>query len=384
MKKSIHNVFTKSDKIICRLSGLFLCLILSLNLSAQKLSTVEIDTISAGNWVKYSLITYTYDGSGFLTNQLTQTWDAINLKYVDVTRSIYLNNPDGTADSMKLQSWSGSSWTNLSRTKYTYNGSKKVLTSLTQFFLLSAWQNSSRVTNSYDGSGFLTNSLTETWLVSWQNSSRTKYTNNPDGTVNRDTTQVWIGSAWNNSTRSTFLYNASKKVQRDISDTFVASNWQPDTKDTSEYDINGFLIKIVSTLWNGSTAWINDTQANFTNNTDGTPSVVIDQKWDGVSTWINKERLTFTYIPATPVPELKSEEILTLYPNPAGDQITIKGNLSIQGSGYSITDQTGKLVLKGKLINQNGTIDISALANGIYFLRIGEKSQNSYKFIKNK
>jgi hypothetical protein len=384
MKKSIPNVFTKSDKIICRLSGLILSLILSLNLSAQKISTIEIDTISAGNWVKYSLLTYTYDGSGFLINQLTQTWNGA--AWADITQSIYLNNTDGTADSMKFQTWSGSAWNNVSRTKYTYNGSKKVLTSLTQSFVTSVWMNSSRLTNSYDGSGFLTNSLTEIFLGTWQNSSRIKYTNNVDGTINRDTTQVWnlIGSVWDNSTRSTFLYNGSKKVQREISDNFVASSWQPNTKDTSEYDVNGFLIKTVSTIWNGSTAWINNNQVNFTNNTDGTPSVAISQKWDGVSTWINKQKLIFTYKPATPVPELKSEETFTIYPNPAGNQIAIKGNLSIQGSAYSITDQTGKLVLKGKLINQNGTIDISALANGIYFLRIGEKSQNSYKFIKNK
>ena len=164
----------------------------------------------------------------------------------------------------------------------------------------------------------------------------------------------------------------------------LTGSWQPNSKDTSEYDINGFLINTVSQLWNGSTAWINNTQANFTNNSDGTPSVAINQKWNGVSTWIDKQRLTFTYSPATRVPELKSEEILTVYPNPAGDRIGIKGNLSINGSAYSITDQTGKLVLKGKLINENGTIDISKLANGIYFLRVGEKSQNSFKVIKNK
>ena len=385
MKKSIPNVFTKSDKIICRLSGLFLCLILSMNLSAQKIQTLKIETWTAGNFVNSSLQTFTYDGSGFLTNVLTQIW--VSSAWQNSAQSNYSNNLDGTANIVTTQSWNGSSWDNVTQTTYTYNGAKKVLTATSQIWLVAIWQNASMQTNTYNGSGFLINSLFQTWLVStWQNSSRTKYTNNVNGTVNIDTMQIWDGvSTWKNSERSTFTYTGSNKVLTDATDTLRAGNWAQYTKETNTYDGSGFLTNSLNQRWDAvSTTYKNDTQSNYTNNTNGTPSVVIFQQWDGVSAWVNSERLTYTYEPPTRVPELKSDQSFTVYPNPAGDQILVKGNISIDGSTYSITDQTGKLVLKGKLINQNGTIDISALANGIYFLRIGEKNQNVIKVIKNK
>lgn len=388
MKKSIPSVFTKSDKIIYRLSGLFLCLILSINLSGQKIQTLKIETWTGGIWVNSSLETFTYNGSGFLINTLTQTWDVPSLSWKNSTQSNYTNNPDGTANIVVTQSWDGvSTWNNVFQTTYTYNGAKKVLTSTSQIWLVAIWQNGSMQTNTYDGSGFLINALSQTWAVSvWQNSSRIKYKNNLNGTVNVDTTQVWDGvSTWKNSERSTFTYTGSNKVLTDVTDTLKAGNWASKSRETNTYNGSGFLTNSLNQRWDvGSSTYKNENQANYTNNTDGTPSVIIDQEWDGVSTWNNLYRLTYTYEPPTRIPELKSEESFTIYPNPAGDQITIKGNLSINGSAYSITDQSGKMVLKGKLINQNGTIDISSLVNGIYFLRIGEKSQNSFKVIKNK
>ena len=387
MKKRILIAFAKGDKVITKISGLFLCLILSLNLSGQKIHTLQVESWIAGNWMKSSLQTFTYDGSNFLTNVLTQSWDAINLIWKDSFRTNYNNNPDGTVNVMVTQSWDGvSTWNNVSQTTYTYNGAKKVLTATTQIWLVSVWQNTSLQTNTYDGSGFLINTLNQTWLISlWQNSARIKYSNNPNGTVNIDTTQIWDGvSTWKNSERSTYTYNGSNQVLTDATDTLESGIWQATSLSTNTYG-SGHLTHSLIQQWDkGSTSYINESQSNYTNNTDGTPSVIINQLWDkGAIDWVNSLRMTFTYYPPTRIQELKSEESLTLYPNPAGDKIAIKVNISIHGSAYSITDQSGKLVLQGRLINDNGTIDISKLANGIYFLRIEEKNQHSYKLIKN-
>lgn len=41
-------------------------------------------------------------------------------------------------------------------------------------------------------------------------------------------------------------------------------------------------------------------------------------------------------------------------------------------------------VLKGILFgNEDATIDISSLSNGAYFLKIGDGSKMTYKFLKN-
>lgn len=388
MKKLLLIAFTKSDKNFSRLSSLVLCLIMSMNLSGQNIKTILIETWSGSSWLKSFLSTYTYDGSDHLTNVLSQTWDVPTVSWVNGSQSNYTNNPDGTANVVNNQSWDGSQWNDFTRTTYTYNGSKKVLTATSEIWLGVFWQNGLLQTNTYDGSGFLINTLSQTWPISaWQNNSRIKYTNNLNGTVHIDTTQIWDGvSTWKNSERSTFTYNGANKVLTDLTDTLDNGNWVAYLKETNLYDGSGYLTNSLNQQWDkGSTSYKNESQSNYTNNGDGTPSVVINQLWDnGPSAWINDQRITFTYSSPTRIPELRNEESLTIYPNPAGDVVTIKGNISIYGTTYSITDQSGKLVLKGRLINGNSAIDISTLANGIYFLNFGEGRQRTYKVIKNK
>jgi hypothetical protein len=386
MKKRIPIAFKHSDKIISRLSSLFLCLILATNISGQKVDTLLIDTWVSSNWQRTSKQIFNYDGSGFLINTRNQTWDIPSTTWKDISQSNYTNNLDGTASVVTTQSWSGSQWNDVSRTTYTYNVSKKVLTATTEIWLVVMWQNLSMQTNTYDGSGFLITDLSQTWdgVSAWKNSQRIKYKNNVNGTVNVDTTQVWDGiSTWKNSERSTFTYNGANKVVTETTDTLRSGNWEAYSLITNTYSGNN-LTNTLEQQWDkNSSTYKNESQSNFTNNVDGTPSVIVNQLWDnGSSLWNNSTRLTYKYSTATLSPQLYTKEDITIYPNPAGDVITIKGNISIHGSSYSITDQSGKLVLRGRLINENSTIDVSTLANGIYFLQLGERSRHSFKVIK--
>lgn len=373
----------KSHKNARKFSGLLLFLILALNMSAQKLDTLLTDTWTGSVWQRLSKQINTYDGSGFLINSLTQVWNIPTTSWVNSVQIKYKNNPDGTVLRDTSQFWVGTSWINNALTTYTYLGStKKVLTSTLQ--TLPGLANSSRQTNTYDGSNFLITTLNETWNgAAWQNSTRTKYTNNLNGTVNTDTLQTWISSAWTNSERSVYTYTGANKISTITTDTLRAGNWANWSLITDTYDGSGFLTNLLEKQWNtGSSTYINNLQANYTNNTDGTPSVVIYQMWNG-STWDNSQRLTFKYSSTTRSPALTVVEGITIFPNPARDAITIKGNNNIHGSTYTITNQAGKLVLKGRL-NENSTIDISTLSSGVYFLNLGEKSHQTYKIIKNR
>lgn len=387
MKRILLLNFLKSGNT-GRFTGLILCLILSAGLSGQKLQTNLIETWTSGNWLNFAKTTNTYNVSGFLTNTLFQNWDYASSSWENITQSNFTNNPDGTTNQMITQIWDGvSAWSNTIRTTYTYNASKKVLTQVREIWLIAIWQNSSRTTNTYDGSGYLTNGLSQRWdLVSstWKNDIQTNYTNNPNGTVNQEIDQLWDGvSTWNNTQRSTFTYNGSNKILTDVSDNWTAGNWAPSSRFTNTYNGSGYLTNNLIQSWDaGTSTWKNNLQFNYTNNTDGSPSQGISQLWDGVSVWNNAERFTYTYSSPTLVYEL-SDEGLVIYPNPGSDLITITGKNIINGSTYSITDLTGKPVLKGKIINENTTLDIKLLPNGIYFLHLGERSQHSYKIIKN-
>ena len=74
---------------------------------------------------------------------------------------------------------------------------------------------------------------------------------------------------------------------------------------------------------------------------------------------------------------------LSVFPNPARDLITIKGDNNLQGTGYYITDQYGRQVLTGKLEGEVTSINISQLKRGIYYVRSEGQKNRSLKVIKN-
>lgn len=385
MKRVLQKASAVCNKNICRLLFLFLFCILTINLSGQKIQTLLSETWTSGNWVKSTQMTYTYDVNGNTLTSLSQIWDIPTLSWKDMSRSNFTNNPDGTASVVTSQAWNGSAWNNSSRMTFTYNAAKKIVTEVSEIWVVAVWQNLSRQTNTYDGSGYLTNNLSQMWdMISsaWKNSAQTTYTNYPNGTVNFETTQTWDGSAWTNSAKTTFTYNPSGKIQTAVTEDWKSGSWQNDSKVTNTYNGNGNIINELYQLWDaGSTSWVNDSQSNYTNNPNGTAFQIIMQEWK-VSVWENTQRLTFTYSPSTSISESIKEADYTLYPNPAYNVITIKAKSSIPGSDYSITDQTGKVVQKGILFDEITTLDITTLSNGIYFLKIGERNQNTFKLIK--
>jgi hypothetical protein len=63
-----------------------------------------------------------------------------------------------------------------------------------------------------------------------------------------------------------------------------------------------------------------------------------------------------------------SEDIFTVYPNPAGDHIQIKGNYP--NTILSIIDLSGRVILSERLKDKQENIDISRLSSGSYFYRV--------------
>lgn len=72
-----------------------------------------------------------------------------------------------------------------------------------------------------------------------------------------------------------------------------------------------------------------------------------------------------------------------IYPNPVSSLVTIS-TPDVEVSNLSISDLTGKVVLKKSLIGIENTIDISELSNGIYFLEINSDAKKEVvKILKN-
>ena len=77
---------------------------------------------------------------------------------------------------------------------------------------------------------------------------------------------------------------------------------------------------------------------------------------------------------------------LNVYPNPTTDNLKLEITETVgKNLSYTLTDAQGKQIKTG-LINENEThIEMKALANGIYFIQVNEKTKNlkTFKVVKN-
>lgn len=84
----------------------------------------------------------------------------------------------------------------------------------------------------------------------------------------------------------------------------------------------------------------------------------------------------------TGIAENKTNSTISIYPNPAKNQINISVDAKLIGSEFSVTDALGRKVLSGRLTTESSLVQIDRLSNGIYLLRIGESAQQSFKVVK--
>jgi hypothetical protein len=87
----------------------------------------------------------------------------------------------------------------------------------------------------------------------------------------------------------------------------------------------------------------------------------------------------YTYNEPTYTEEINTVDI-TVYPNPAQDEIRIKSNGNITGQDYVLYNNLGVLVITGKVMSENTSIDIMGLPQGMYYLGLGGQT---IKVIKN-
>jgi len=80
--------------------------------------------------------------------------------------------------------------------------------------------------------------------------------------------------------------------------------------------------------------------------------------------------------------ETSQDKLFSVFPNPAQSVINVKADSKLIGSVYSIYDNTGRVVLSGKLNAESTTIELGNLSGGIYMFSVGENMKQSFKVIK--
>ncbi len=98
----------------------------------------------------------------------------------------------------------------------------------------------------------------------------------------------------------------------------------------------------------------------------------------GNKLWIDK--LTFSDVLVSIKEQQSDVEDIVLYPNPAQDKISLKGNRLMEGKVYVIRDISGKAILQG--VVSDNSIDITSLTSGFYLVQIGDTDKKMLKMIK--
>jgi hypothetical protein len=198
---------------------LTLSFIFSLSIYGQNILTATSETWTSGAWANQMKQNNTYDGSGYLTYNLTQAWDVLSSSWKNNSQINYTNNGNGTVQQYTTQSWDtpSSSWINSQRAAYTYNGANKVLTVTIETWASGSWVNFFKQNYTYDINNNQTYYLAQTWdnpSSSWKNNSQINYTNNGNGTVLQYIAQSWDtpSTSWINSQRITYTYSNSTGI----------------------------------------------------------------------------------------------------------------------------------------------------------------------------
>lgn len=80
--------------------------------------------------------------------------------------------------------------------------------------------------------------------------------------------------------------------------------------------------------------------------------------------------------------EVSLSNLFSVYPNPANSQINVKADSKMLGSIYTVSDNTGRIVLSGKINSEKTVIELGNLQSGIYRLSAGDNYKETFKIIK--
>lgn len=216
----------------------------------------------------------------------------------------------------------------------------------------STWEPYIKKVNTYNPLGFLTSYLAYRYdaILGWDYTSRGTYLyagNNLAEVVY----QNFDGSNWINSERELYLYNAANKEVEatDYDWNTTTSIWDPSSRTRKIYNASNELIEV-----SNETGW-NDALSRYNFN------------------YIYEYKCTFYNVGILELNDSK----FSIYPNPlSSNQFTID---LPKESEVQIIDLQGKVVFKNHLEAGENKIEVPALQNGIYFVRVGNSVQKLVK-----
>lgn len=283
----------------------------------------------SSSWSTYQLIAFTYDDGG---NMLTTEWDYISNIWTDDQLSSYTYDSTGN---LTIYSWAvrkpkTSDWINDTRYLYTYDSLGNLLIEQAERWniYIDEWYTAERAVYTYDSNGNEIDLVYEVPILNTDTfkatSYRFYYSYNEKNELSYELTEKWhiIDSIWFEYGKKYYEYDSFGNLIYFASDVLDNGNWKP-SNSTISFEINektfSYQVEEVSLYYSAVT---------------------------------------------TESPSAIAEEPFILYPNPANTYVFFN-----VGQSVAIFDIKGVLV---KAYENAGSIDISDLNSGVYFVRNGK------------
>lgn len=385
---------------------------------AKAQATKEVPTIadsyqwdtSAGDWKADHRTVTKYDDLG-----RQETVYLLNLATLDTnSKTIYLYDTMNNISGLEYFRFKDGKWliTSRSRQIRMYSGGK-VTGQISQVYdtAADAWKNTGRLVSTYDAQGRRLTSIDQAWKNgAWENRFRTL----ADYAQNQMGHQGWDGSEWNSFVRCIDVVWGKRdgEMLEYIQQFYDLStqNWVNKERITRAYFSDGF--DYFSDSWDGINNWVPKNKSTDKYDTHGHPTfsdfqIYTDGKWhhkgrmqyihtydgdrllqslyqswipddesqpDGGGKWENSTWIKYSEFVSIPagVRESFDQPVVKVYPNPVNGIL----NISVKAKYNSaiLLDLCGKIIKTVEFSSPIGyTIDVSALPDGYYLLRLTGK-----------
>lgn len=214
---------------------------------------------STDHWLQTNRYTNLFDANERMVQTTNEVWNTTTNHWDSSDRGMYTYNAQGQQTEYLVQDWNGGTWDNSFKQTITYTAAG-MSQQLNQFWNSSnnTWFDNDRFVYSYDANNKLAEELHQFWNSTWQNVNRTRYSYNGTGLLQTASFHVWNISAntWDSSTRSTITYDAANDPATTLYEEWDGSAYVYLQKQTTTFSNHQRTLAETQSWSSASTGWV--------------------------------------------------------------------------------------------------------------------------------
>ena len=347
------------------------------------------------------------------------------MDYEDNSKEEYVYNAQGLVEEIYRYDYRyDGTWQLYAKSVLTYDEDNRLVLSVGYDFGDGDWVESSKRTWDYEA-GLL--QVETDYLADgnggWTPAEKAEYSYNEEGLCIEKIESEWYGG-WTAWTKIVYQYNAQQLCSEKIEYGWGGGTWNNMYKNTYDYDEAGnllteiaYYLQLVTEEWEyrNRYEYVYDADNNCTDyyeyyhyfgeddwdletvfhTTYGTPDIAcisgLSLMWDlfefpfPISNKVEQlvlddseevYCLDFHYSSTVGIDE-STAGMMGVYPNPMDGVLVIEtqGIASLQGQTYRISNMMGQVLLQGQIMGETQQIDVTGLAEGMYFVTVGNSTQ---------